>query len=157
MAETSYNLTNIVKVTQDQYTTLKNGGTIGSHTYDSKILYLVKDDPSYTVRRVTSADPFNGAQTEIFYYVQGNDGYIYIIDTADAGVDRIDMGVLDNLSVYHIDLSSINLSGITNYEEYVIALNDALESSGDEITYASTTYVENTIANAITSTLNGSY
>ena len=157
MAETTYNLTNIIKVTQDQYTTLKNGGTIGNHTYDSRVLYLVKDDPSYNVRRVTSADQFNGLKTEIFYYVTDRgDGSIYCIDIDDGRVDKIDIGCIGTGGVYETSIPST--TGINTYEELVDTFNTAIDDDPDSrVAFATTSYVDNSIATAITNTLNGSY
>ena len=121
MAETSHNLTNILKVTLDQYNTLKNGGTIGSHSYDANALYLVKEDPSMTMRQVLPSDPFDGIKTEVFFNVNDGDGYIYIVDTSDTTIVKIDMGIAD--SIQTSDGALPDVTGVTTYGEYINKIN----------------------------------
>ena len=52
-------LSNIIKVTQAQYDTLKNGGTVGSHTYDENAIYLV-DEPAEVAYVTYQAYDLNG-------------------------------------------------------------------------------------------------
>lgn len=121
MAETSYNLTNILKVTLDQYNTLKSGGTVGGHTYDSNALYLIKEDPSMTMRQVLSSDPFDGIKTEVFFNVNDDDGYIYIVDKSDTTIVKIDMGVVDYIQTSNGVLPDV--TGVTTYGEYINKIN----------------------------------
>lgn len=135
MAETSHNLTNILKVTLDQYNTLKNGGTVGTHTYDSNALYLVKEDPSMTMRQVLPSDPFNGIKTEVFFIkgTEGNstdDGYIYIVDSDDNACQVFDMGSYGSLSFDAPGLKivknlSTHISNPSTYQEYVSQIDNA--------------------------------
>ena len=57
-------LSNVIKVTQSQYTTLKNGGTVGGYTYDANALYLV-DEPSegYTQLQAMTSIAANATST----------------------------------------------------------------------------------------------
>lgn len=53
-------LKDIFKVTQSQYDTLVNGGTVGSHTYDSNAIYLVEG---------------SGTQNITYNFAKGYDGF----------------------------------------------------------------------------------
>lgn len=53
-------LKDIFKVTQSQYDTLVNGGTVGSHTYDSNAIYLVEG---------------SGVQNITYNFAKGYDGF----------------------------------------------------------------------------------
>lgn len=132
MAETSHNLTNILKVTLDQYNTLKNGGTVGTHTYDSNALYLVKEDPSMTMRQALPSDPFEGIKTEVFFYNNQNspDGYIYIVDEGDNACQVFDMGSYGSLGSDAPGLKivtnlSTHISNPSTYQEYVSQIDNA--------------------------------
>lgn len=135
MAETSHNLTNILKVTLDQYNTLKNGGTVGTHTYDSNALYLVKEDPGMTMRQALPSDPFEGIKTEVFFMkgAEGDDpedGYIYIVDSSEDCCQIIDMGGYDSGNIggpavrFILNLSG-EISNPTTYGQYVTQIKSA--------------------------------
>ena len=74
-------LSNVIKVTQSQYTTLKNGGSITksgvTYTYDANALYLV-DEPSegYTQLKAMTSIAASGTST---ITVSNLTNYKYII------------------------------------------------------------------------------
>ena len=49
------NLTNVVKVTQAQYSTLINGGTVSGHSYDPDAIYLVDGQGIHIIAQASSS------------------------------------------------------------------------------------------------------
>ena len=70
-------LSNVIKVTKAQYTTLKSGGTVSGYTYDNNALYLV-DEPTEGYTQLKAMTSVAGS-TSTTWTVSDMTNYKYII------------------------------------------------------------------------------
>ena len=72
------NLSNIIKVTKEQYDKLRNGENVNGHTYDESALYLVEDDIDKVIDalddKVTDLTVVNGSPSDGEFFTLINKG-----------------------------------------------------------------------------------
>lgn len=93
-------LKDIFKVTQSQYDTLVNGGTVGSHTYDSNAIYLVEG---------------SGAQNITYDFTDGWDSFT--VTPSEGTPKRVSVG---STKLWRLDTRNKNPNpyAIDNYTGY---------------------------------------